>query len=108
MLLLGLEGNLPAGTACCTQVREQLLLTVLVTLDTSFKLGSNYVYLMRVGVREGGTQTLGHSCYKRVGSESFLLLLGREWARTESEKPFSLDILVWLTLQTVMPRRLSP
>lgn len=52
MVLLGQGGYLPAGATCCTQIRGQPWLIILMTLDLSFKLGSNSLALMRVEVRE--------------------------------------------------------
>lgn len=69
MLHLGQEGYLPAGATRCTQVREQPLLIVPLTLDRSFKLGSNLCLFGELGkaapkipgvllLREGGLRTL--------------------------------------------------
>lgn len=59
VFLLGQGGYWPAGATCCTQIREEPLLIILMTLDLSFKLGSNSVSLMRVGVRGGGSEIPG-------------------------------------------------
>lgn len=58
-LLLGQERCLPLEDHTLHRVRDQPLLSILVALDINFKPGSNFAFLMRVGVRERNSKIPG-------------------------------------------------